>query len=158
MKATRHNNLICKLAWSFHHTTGIEFEELKSEATLAYWEARHSFNPERGVKLITWAYTLIKNRLVTFCKQERRMITMDEFPEYLQPGFTPKYLHDFDVDMLFTGDAREVVELVLEGNLNLNQAPKLVRGALSRTLFSKGWTQTQVWNSIREVKSVINCN
>jgi len=63
-------NLIRKVAWSFAKSTGQEFDELFSEATLSYMEALQSYNPEKA-KLSTWAVKIMTNHLITFCaKQE----------------------------------------------------------------------------------------
>ena len=43
-------NLIRKISWSFHYTTGVDYDELYAEASLAYCEAMNDWSPERGTK------------------------------------------------------------------------------------------------------------
>jgi len=59
-------NLARKLAWSFHQSTGIEYEELLGEAIGHYIEAVHKYNPDLSTKtkLTTWATSVMRNRLI----------------------------------------------------------------------------------------------
>jgi hypothetical protein len=66
-----HLNLIRKIAWSFYNSTGIEWQELFSEASLAYCEALQSYNPERG-KITTHLWNCMKSQLLNFIKQENK--------------------------------------------------------------------------------------
>jgi len=61
-------NLIRKIAWSFHKTTNIEWDELFQEACLAYAEALHSYNPKRG-KLSTYIWYCIHSHLINLIRK-----------------------------------------------------------------------------------------
>jgi DNA-directed RNA polymerase specialized sigma subunit len=65
-------SLIRKLAWSFHKSTGVDYKELFSEACLAYYESLRSFNPMKGCKKTTHAWTVISNQLCDFVKREKQ--------------------------------------------------------------------------------------
>ena len=62
-------NLIKKIANSFAVTTGLSYEDLFQEASLAYLEASRTYNPSRG-KLSTHIWHCIHNHLKTYLKQE----------------------------------------------------------------------------------------
>ena len=64
-------NLARNLAWSFHHISGIDWEELFSEACVAYCEAIQSHKKDQS-KETTWIYHCVRSRLISFCKQEMR--------------------------------------------------------------------------------------
>lgn len=66
-------DMIRKLAWSFHKSTGVDYKELFSEACLAYCESLRSFNPLKGCKQTTHAWTVIQNQLCDFVKQEKSL-------------------------------------------------------------------------------------
>ena len=44
----KHLNLIRKIAWSFHKTTGLDWDELFQEATLSYLKALKTYDKKRG--------------------------------------------------------------------------------------------------------------
>jgi DNA-directed RNA polymerase specialized sigma subunit len=66
-----HLNLIRKIAWSFYSSTGIEWQELFSEASLQYCEALKSYDPEKG-RITTHLWNCIKSGLINFVKKENK--------------------------------------------------------------------------------------
>lgn len=74
MKRTKsfedYHNMIRKLAWSFHYTTGLEWEELYGEACLAYVRAAKQYDTRRAA-LSTWIYTMVRNHLILYAKKQR---------------------------------------------------------------------------------------
>lgn len=65
-------NLIRKMAWSFSKTTNAEYEELLSEAAIAYLEALESYDPSKS-KLSTWTWRIMRNRLADFTAKETKV-------------------------------------------------------------------------------------
>lgn len=65
-------DLIRKLAWIFYRKTDIEFDELFSEAALAYAEALNNFDPTHNTKLTSYAYRCMYNHLINTCKKKAR--------------------------------------------------------------------------------------
>jgi len=63
-------NLIRKLAWSFHHSTGLDWDDLFQEAALAYLEGMNTYDPDKGA-LSTHMWHVITSRLKNYVKQER---------------------------------------------------------------------------------------
>ena len=63
-------NLIRKIAWSFHKSTGLDWDDLFQEAALAYLEALQSYDKRKG-KLSTHAWHCIVSRLKNYWKKER---------------------------------------------------------------------------------------
>lgn len=146
-------NLIRKLAWSFHYTTGVEYEELFSEASLAYCEALAKFDEQRGVKFLTYAYTCMRNALSVFChKQKQVPQLMEQLPD------TPHYrMPLFELLDEFTAETREVVERVLEYPHDyLEVPPKMTRGQLVQELVQEGKTFAKAWGIVREIKTVVS--
>jgi hypothetical protein len=95
-------NLIRKVAWSFHETTGLEWNELFQEAALAYLEAKGNYDPKRG-KLSTYVWNCIVSRLRTYLKKEQEYhCPLCDIDEVLNNGITynffwqylPKELYD----------------------------------------------------------------
>jgi DNA-directed RNA polymerase specialized sigma subunit len=74
---TKHINLVRKIAWSFYHSTGIEWNELFSEAALAYCEAINTYETSKNTKISSYLWYCMKNRLINFCKKEKRYVSSD---------------------------------------------------------------------------------
>lgn len=86
----QHLNLIRSIAWNFHRTTGIQWQELFSEACLAYCESLQSHNPKKGA-VTTLVYTSMKNALINFCKREGRNYRFEGELDWFETSFTPVY-------------------------------------------------------------------
>jgi RNA polymerase sigma factor (sigma-70 family) len=166
-------NLIRKIAWSFHTTTGIDIEELTSEAILAYYSAIPKYNPEKNTKLITYAYYAIRSALVDFCKNE--YLNKHNDLEGLDIAYEKS---DFDIPTLFPeGVSKSLVDAVIDmansyGVLKRNNGksvvtdclinfqlpPKKIRGQIINELRSRGWSWSEIWRGIREVKLILKQN
>lgn len=74
-------NLIRKISWSFHYTTGVDYNELYAEASLAYCEAMNDWSPERGTKFTTYAYTRMKYALSGYVRNIQSPLDTEMIPE-----------------------------------------------------------------------------
>jgi DNA-directed RNA polymerase specialized sigma24 family protein len=63
--------LIQKIAWAFCKSTGIDYKELFSEACLWYYEAVRTYSPSKGTKLTSYAWTIMKNKLIDYTAKEK---------------------------------------------------------------------------------------
>ena len=122
-------NLIRKIAWQFAKKTNLEYDELFSEAALAYSEALNSFDPSREIKFITYAMWCMKNHLVNVCKYPNYYCdprngkkvtkfdvivnTFDECQIGLEPTADPEPINIWEMIEEWPEDCREVAEMVL---------------------------------------------
>ena len=67
----KHINLLRKLAWSFHDSTGIEWDDLFQEAALAYLESLENYDPEKG-QISTYLWHCVSSRLKDYTFKERK--------------------------------------------------------------------------------------
>lgn len=170
-------NLVRKIAWDFHHRTNISFEELLSEATLAYLEAERTYDikKERGRR--NWHQTFIKNALINFCKKEQAYhLSLDVFTEspeapnnvdsvgsghnrglYLQQNklkTNPTLFFELYDELSLGG--QEITNMILKDKMKyITTPPKEARGLLVAKLRKQGWTWEKIWDSIREIKLVL---
>jgi len=151
-------NLIRKVAWSFAKSTGKEFDELFSEAALAYVEALQSYDPEKA-KLSTWAVKIMTNHLITFCAKEKTYINFPGFFEDNIPGqddiegryLFREWLQDLPQDLqLICKTIFKAPEEILEAY------PKASRGKLIKKLRRMEWSWPRIWNGIRNMKTSLN--
>ncbi len=147
-------NLINKMAWSFNATTGIDFEELKSEAVLAYYEAMTKFNPEMGVKETTFAYHCMKNHLRAFIGRE---LERKECFAPEEAGMTVGSISPYQFELAdFVNPVRDVIDIVLENADRFDGPPKNMRGQVVKLLREHGYSWSEVWDGIRETKEAIS--
>jgi len=75
MKATQlleeHQKLIYKIAWSYHATTGLPFEELLSDSYIGFMHACQTYTPEKG-KFTTCAWDCINSHLKNILKRKKQ--------------------------------------------------------------------------------------
>lgn len=151
-----HLNLIRKIAWGFHSTTGIDYAELFSEASLAYCEAELAYNPEKKTKFTTFAFSVIKNRLVDFCKEENKY-QCDQNINDLFFGGLYEIAFEENTTQSFSKDLKDIIQIILSSPEDFaNLMPKHARGHLVRILKQKGWACSRIWDNIREIKKNIN--
>ena len=66
-------NLIHAVAWHFAEKSVIDYQDLFSEASLAYCESIRKFEPHRGVKFSTFIWRCMRNHLVNYIKRETNL-------------------------------------------------------------------------------------
>ena len=158
-------NLVRKVAWDFSKTTGIEFEELFGEASIAYTIAIQSYDKTKKTKLTTWATKVMKQHLTNFCKkQEADMKATCELDENIDMELSKtnenKTLHK----MIFEEwkeslptDLQTLCDIVFTKDNIIMKTPKATRGKIIKNLREeKGWTWARIWDSIRNMKVAIN--
>jgi RNA polymerase sigma factor (sigma-70 family) len=158
--ARQNINMAQALAWSFHHSTGLEQEELFGEASVAFAEALHSYQEGNGTQLSTWVWACMRNHLINYCRKERKHHTTPK----LDPD-AHEYLKDDSVEIRQSREdllsmlsnlsiqAQEVIQITLDAPLELYQStPKKNRGALRDYLRRQGWKWRDIWDSFREIR------
>ncbi len=140
----KHINLIRKITWSFHYSSGIEWNELFSEACLAYYEALDSYDPMNSTKESSWVYTCIQNQLKSFVIAERRSKTFYGIEEWADFQITnPDYEYYFEEAFKeVSKDVRIVINTVLKNPnryVRIGLTPKEVIGNLRKDLRNVGY-------------------
>ena len=146
-----------KIAWSFHRTTGIEWEELYSEAVIAYLEAISIFDPAKG-KLTTLTYEQIRNRLCTFCRKqnalESRLAKGEPIPQTHSQDHASVFRTAVFHEMMDGSDStKKIFELIMK---NPHKYMKWGgRGEIKKQLRKLGWTWREIWAGISEMKEAL---
>lgn len=152
-----HLNMIRQIAWSFHYTTGIEYEELFSTGCLEWCEAILVYDDDRKTSLSTYAYTRVQKYLINYVKSEhlRKTYSLEEVCE-TKFNFSPDY--EFYQRETIKGDTLKAFNLILSQSENFEDvSSKMARNILRRKLKGdKSWTWERVWNAIRNLKEIIN--
>jgi len=64
-------NLLRKIAWSFHQSTGLDWDDLFQEAYIAYDKALRTYDPTRG-KITTHVWYCVHSHLKNYLKEEKQ--------------------------------------------------------------------------------------
>jgi DNA-directed RNA polymerase specialized sigma subunit len=146
-------NLIRKIAWSFHKTTGIEIEELYSEACLAYCEALHNYDQSRGkITTFMWAaiHNHMKNYLIKYYQKQPILLSFEDI----------KVERSILIDNLFeklSPDGQSISQIILMSSrayVCLDQTKAKQR--ITTIMLNKGWSMCRIWSGIKELKSVFS--
>jgi RNA polymerase sigma factor (sigma-70 family) len=85
-----HINLIRKIAWSFHNSTGIDWDDLFQEAAYHYLRALKSYDPSKKVSLSTYVWNFVKNELILYIRKEKKnsepLESIDSIKSWSQTG------------------------------------------------------------------------
>jgi len=153
MQAKEYIQMIRKIAWSFHSTTGLSFEDLFGEALLYFYNAFTKYDETKGMKLTSWAWHITQNRMIDYCKKQihRHTSSLDDL--LIQPSTTLK--HSFELtelvgtneDMLF------VAQMILddEERYEVRNAKELI----TKDLVYLGWKYNRIWQTLRNLKKTI---
>ena len=163
LKAEDYLALISRIAISFHHTSGIDYEELYCEGCLIFSKAAHTHNPERG-KFSTHLHTCVRNHFQNCMRQQwryRHLVRVEYMPVNKEMLFKTKPTQERGVwfqEKLETlgADAREICRFIFNspGEYYSGQR-KMSCGAVWRTLEGMGWKRTRIEKGIREIKYIL---
>lgn len=164
-------NLVRRIAWSFHYTTGIEYDELFSLGSLAYAESLISYKKGKGTTSLSHSRNVITNRLNDFCKRERTrkqktyFVLEDKSLDFLENLAIQFGMDDYlseiefteDASSSFTTDMRVIIQIILSSPEDFVQlSPKIARGKIVDILRTYGWSWSRIWDNIRSMKSTLN--
>lgn len=149
-----HQNLVRRIAKSFHITTGLEYEELLSEAWVAYVEAIQTYRPEMSA-MTTWIYRNVSQRLINFCSKEHSLggqIPIPERAAYLTPESWASFRESMERLPI---DARTICDVVLSMPTDLLMAPNSISATLTQHLRANGWRWQRIWTGFQDIKQLL---
>lgn len=157
-----YEKLLHKFAWSYKNTTGIEEEELFSEACVAYMTAIMTYDATKEAKLSTWISYCVKNRLNSFVATFHSDKAFTLFDEEKWESFPANDKFDAifsfsDIYQQLSPKAKFVCDLVINKQETLDGIPpKLARGEIQRQLRQLGWVWSDIWGTFTELKKVFS--
>lgn len=143
--------MICDLSWKRARASGLDFEECKAEANLAFVNAYRTHQPDKS-KFITWAYCVIDNRLKDLARREaiyrNRFTPIDS----IEMASAPAAIIEGRV---LSDEAEFVLNLLLDPPQGMPTQRKRVLSWLRNHLKEVGWTLGQIINSFDEIREVL---
>ncbi len=156
-------NIVRKVVWSYARSTGMDFDELCSEAYLAYLEAAPSYDPSRGKKT-TFVWNVVRNHINNLLKMKKE-IPVDK--EAIDMLIEERYELDPEQVVLaeeswrelfesLSPDAKMIFLLLNSGEVYINtDKPREARGIIARELKARGWSENKIWATFREIKQTL---
>lgn len=160
-------DLIRKITWAFvRSNTGVEYDDLFSEACVAYLEALPRYDPAKGKKS-TYMYHCISGKLKSVLQQEARRngheTITDDFMGVATDEPSPEqalYATERWAALLssLSSEALLIVQLALnnEATATTPSSPRRCRGQIILQLRGLGWSWSAIWRAFREVKSHVH--
>jgi len=150
-------DLARKIAWSFHRTTGLDFDDLVQEACLAYVMAEQdpNYDPRKSA-MTSYAYMSMRWHLCTVTQRMLRTPHSDqEPPEEIDTRPNPE---EAAIDtMQYTDEVRFLIKLIFEGpGEYMSLPPKKAFERLTRDLASiYGWPTGKISRAVDQMREVL---
>jgi hypothetical protein len=155
-----HINLIRKIAWSFHKTTGLEWEELFQEASLGYCLALKSFDPNRGQKLTTYVWMSVACTMFNYIKKTKKFNDHSSSTAVESLWDRPANDTAFETSSFLsslTKDAQEIVNLILNfPEIFGKESSKEAQTHIVNILQARGWEKKKIAYAMKNIKTSFN--
>lgn len=123
MLIERNLRLVVYIARKFENT-GINIEDLISIGTIGLIKAVNTFNPEKKIKLATYASRCIENEILMYLRRNNKLKSEISFDEPLNT--------DWDGNELLLSDILGTDEDIITRDLEFNVDKNLLKSALSQ--------------------------
>ena len=145
--------LIQKIAWSFHNSTGENWDDLFQEASLAYLQALENYNPSKG-KITTYMWYCVSSHLVNYLRKDSHQAGHVSCIEDMTVMDRP-----VESTSLFESlgeDATEIVNMILDYSTVFdNLSAPVAQSNITRIFFQrKNWVLGRIKTAIQELKLV----
>jgi DNA-directed RNA polymerase specialized sigma24 family protein len=149
-----HQNLLYKIAWSYHKTTGVAFSELLSECYLGFAHACQTYAPEKG-KFSTWVWHNATHTLNAMWGKKRKEraneVPMDATNLNRKASNNPEHIC-IARDTIFSELNKEAQTIAyLLFTIPDEQKPSN-RTELKNQLRNEGMSWPQIWRGMKELK------
>ena len=152
--------MLHKIAWSFHKTTGLDVDDLFSEANVGFLKAFRTYDPAKG-ELGLRIWVMVNNHLSSYLRAQRsKPLPVYEFLEESieDPRKDIEAQEDFaEMMSLVSQETRNLIQVIMSSPEEFIQcSARATRGSLTRFLRKSGWSVEKIARCYREVKSVLN--
>ena len=154
-----YEKLIYKLAHRFHHTTGIEFDELIGWGNLKFMECQKTYDPAMA-SFGTYLHWQLQGLFLDIARKQNKWIIQDNYEP--KTNITPeKYLFFKELLSELSSDAKEVCKIIFETPMDLinmiidlDQPRGENKHQIQKYLRKQGWTYNRIWDTFREISNI----
>lgn len=157
-----YHKMICDRAWSFHSSTGIEFDELISVSNYLFMKAFNSWDKSKS-SFSTYLFICLNNGLIMFIKKNSNLVELED-AHLIESPYREHYpdiaLMAKDALNELSEEARFVVNILLSTPAEIlsiigTEPPKMIRGKIRDHLKEQGWASPAIWRVFKEIKSFV---
>jgi RNA polymerase sigma factor (sigma-70 family) len=163
-------NLVRKIAWKYAKKfPGAEFDELFSEACLAYLEAEEKYDMDKAQNS-TFMWHVISNHLQNVLMKQavrskrQHPICFEDLEAHMfdtsaNPEMALIKKEEWESFMTQLSDPAQTVCRIIMSDLNVFLpigTPKKCRGAVKEAMRELGYTWDSIWNSYAEIKEALS--
>jgi RNA polymerase sigma factor (sigma-70 family) len=156
-----HEKMMAKLAWSFARTTNFDFEDLMSEACVAYAKVHGKYDPARA-QFSTVLFCAVRNQLCDYVHKQRRRYSVEtdmisKMPATSYEHRTPEMITAFREAIAGLGkDTVEIFNIVVNSPREFAGLTACkARVALRRQLREQGWTGRRVEAGFEAIRTTL---
>jgi RNA polymerase sigma factor (sigma-70 family) len=160
-------NLVRKIAWSFHRTTGWDYDDLYQQGCVLYLEAMSRYDPSSGTKFTTFAWIHMRNQLSDYvypgrnpdCSLEDSVGEEHDVHEILEGNLPdPEHVTEFAQEVMALSPAGQRICDLLFSNPDkfARMGAQAGRGEVKARLREAGLSWNQIWDGFRQVKGLAN--
>lgn len=157
-------NLLRSIAWRYCRRTGVDFDELMSEAYLCFMKCCKSYRKDKGTKFSSWCQFKVTMHMKTYLKRkikDKQLIFVEEIVDKMIP------VHNHHQTTLRNSLAEQIKELSPEAQALVRllvtspesefHAPsKLLRGVCTTLAYENGVDPVFQQIIIHEIKAGIS--
>ena len=157
-------NIIYKIIWSYiRGNPGLEFEDLLSEACLAYLESFNLYDAAKG-KRSTYIYHIVRNRINNLLNLKKEYSLNNRALDSLcnnEPSPEQTLIQKEHWEELFNNfspEAKVICNIILKNDdiYFPIDFPRKCRGIIVKELREDNWGWNVIWRTFRELKEVIS--
>ncbi len=142
-------NLLRKIAWSFHKSTGLNWDDLFSEACWLYCKALNSYNPSKG-KLSTYVWWLVSSELKDYVKRYRLEKELCCFFEDSKKDYPVSYSYFFES---LSNEAQTIAKLILTTpNKFVVLSSDKIEERIEHIMRRRGWSEKKIQSGLNDLK------
>lgn len=156
----KHINQVNKMAWSFAKSTGVDFDDLKSEGTLALIRAIRRYDPDRELHLSTLVQIAVRNAMISYLSHSRKHTPTEAVDVTCRHSSGVQRYEFLDTLSKLGDEAKEVAKIIFEApcevlGIAADSSPCTVRVAIKNFLFDMGFTRKEINHGINEIKNAL---
>ena len=145
-------DLIRSLAWKFYKSSQVNWDELFSEACLAYCTYASKWDPTKGMKLTSYVYLAIKHELINFCKKEHRNRNPEGIERWCNSTSQEPEYEFFYEEIDHSEDVLFILDLLKSDPVKFSKRPTKPSGQLWQELLERGWSNLRIMHGIKQLK------
>jgi hypothetical protein len=152
-------DLLRAVAWKFWRRSGVDFDELMSEAYFAFMRACETYKGDRGAKFSTWCQYKTSMHLTTYLTKRfnDRLVFVEEIVDEMLPVQYTTALRNslYDQTKDLSPEARKLIQLLVDSPQTDLATPAQVLREACEELAYEGYDAIHQKIIIHEIKAGI---